>query len=219
LSGVDLVALSNDESDLEPGPPPESTDLPPTLPVTPNCERVEGDCDIYSDTFWELLARYERFEIDVGVYPMPPECMEAEAEGRPVVCIQVVTFLYPDGTLGGQAWVIDPEAPGGWRFWEPPEEEAEEVVDRRCELVTGDCSIYSDTFWELLARYERFEIDVGVYPMPPECMEAAEGGGAILCAQVISYLYPDGTTGSASWVVDPCAPDGWRFWEPNPPSC
>jgi hypothetical protein len=104
---------------LDPEPletePPESEERPP---VTPRCELVEGDCSIYSDKFWELLAEYEEFEIGTGVYPVPPYCMKAAAEGLEIFCVQMITFLYPDGTLGGSSWVVDPEAPGGWRLWD-----------------------------------------------------------------------------------------------------
>jgi hypothetical protein len=93
------------------------------------------------------------------------------------------------------------------------------IVVPRCELVEGDCYIYSDAFWLLLARYERFEAATGVYPMPPECMEAVAEERADVCPQVITYLYPDGTLGSAPWVVDPCAPGGWRLWESGAPVC
>jgi hypothetical protein len=85
--------------------------------------------------------------------------------------------------------------------------------------VVGDCSIYSDLFWLLQDRYERFEIGTGVYPMPPDCMEMGTEGKPVGCPQVITYLYPDGTLGAAPWVVDPCAPGGWRLWEPEPPVC
>ena len=81
----------------------------------------------------------------------------------------------------------------------------------RCELVEGDCSIYSERFWELQADYERFEIGTGVYPYDPECMEAWERGESIGCPDVIVFLYPDGTLGSSHWVVDPSAPGGWRL--------
>ena len=104
-------------------------------------------------------------------------------------------------------------------FGPPPKEDPPPSVTPRCELVPGDCGIYSDQFWILLAKYERFEIDTGVYPMPPSCMEAGEKGLPVGCIQAIVYLYPDGTLGSSSWVVDPCAPKGWRFWEPDPPTC
>ncbi|HEX8689655.1 MAG TPA: hypothetical protein VF729_05375, partial [Solirubrobacterales bacterium] len=102
---------------------------------------------------------------------------------------------------------------------EPPEEDPPPSVTRRCELVPGDCAIYSDEFWILLAKYERFEIGTGVYPMHPGCMEAGEKNPSVGCAQAIVYLYPDGTLGFSSWVVDPCAPNGWRLWEPDPPTC
>lgn len=87
-----------------PLPPKESPykEGPPPLPSpTPRCDLVEGDCSIYSDKFWELLAKYKRFEIGTGVYPMPPGCMEAQEAGKPVSCIQVIVYLQPDGTLSG----------------------------------------------------------------------------------------------------------------------
>lgn len=92
-------------------------------------------------------------------------------------------------------------------------------VTRRCDLVEGDCGIYSDRFWELQAKYQRFEIATAVYPYPPECMEAWENGEPIGCIAAIAFLYPDGTIGTSHWVIDPCSPKGWRFWEPDPPSC
>lgn len=113
----------------------------------------------------------------------------------------------------------DQAPPGSPLPVEPPGEDPPPSVTPRCELVPGDCSIYSDRFWILLAKYERFEIDTGVYPMPPECMEAGEKNPSVVCTLAIVFLYPDGTMGSSSWVVDPCAPNGWRFWEPDPPTC
>lgn len=222
--GPTMVTPSSLESTDD---PPSTDDHPaesPTAPsdVTPRCDLIEGDCSIYSDAFWELQARYEAFELDTGVYPVPPACMEAGAEGKPVACAQVITYLYPDGTVGGAPWVVDPEAPGGWRFWEPDppiEDESPPGVTPRCELVSGDCSIYSDLFWELQAKYQRFEIATGVYPNPPGCMEAWENGEPIFCIMAIAYLYPDGTIGISGWFIDPCSPKGWRFWEPDPPSC
>lgn len=101
--------------------------------------------------------------------------------------------------------------------FESPEEP--EGTIPRCDLVEGDCSIYSDQFWLLQARYAPFELETGVYPMPPGCMEAQAKGEPVGCAQVITYLYPDGTLGGQAWVVDPCAPRGWRFWVPDPPTC
>jgi hypothetical protein len=79
--------------------------------------------------------------------------------------------------------------------------------------------VYSDTYWELLAKYKRFEIGTGEYPYHPACMEAWEREEPVVCAAVIVVLYPDGTLGSGSWVIDPCVPEGWRLWEPDPPSC
>lgn len=109
------------------GPPKEKSPLP--LPI-PRCELVPSPCSIYSDKFWELLAKYKRFEIGTGVYPYPPECMEAQEAGLPVGCLTVIAVLRPDGTIGG-GWMIDPCAPNGWRNWEPdpppcPPEEAPE---------------------------------------------------------------------------------------------
>lgn len=202
------------------GTPSDPSADPPG--VTPRCDLVQGNCSIYSDEFWKLQARYEAFELDTGVYPMPPSCMAASAEGNPVGCVQAVTYLYPDGTVGGSSWVVDPDAQGGWRFWEPDppaDDDPPPGATPRCELVPGDCSIYSIAFWELQAKYERFEIATGVYPYPVACMEAWENGKAIGCITVITNLYPDGTIGAPSWVIDPCSPKGWRFWEPNPPSC
>lgn len=99
----------------------------------------------------------------------------------------------------------------------PPESEEPPAVTPRCELVEGDCSIYSDKFWELLAKYERFEIAPGVYPYPPSCMEAWEANEPIFCIAALAFLYPDGTIGIGHWVVDPCAPNGWSLMGPEPP--
>jgi hypothetical protein len=54
------------------------------------------------------------------------------------------------------------------------------------------------------ARYARYEIGSGVYPVPPACL--AKGG---MCAQVITFLYPDGTFGGGGWVFDPESRKGW----------
>lgn len=78
--------------------PKTTEELPP--PVTRDCELVEGDCSIYSDKFWELLAKYKRFEIGVGVYPYHPACMEAWEEGKSIACATVLVHLRPDGSLG-----------------------------------------------------------------------------------------------------------------------
>lgn len=123
-----------------PPPPPLKKDPPttkpwpeePPFPGIPNCEIVEGDCSIYSDKFWELLAKYKRFEIGTGVYPYLPSCMEAQAAGLPVACATAIAFLYPDGSTGHSHWIVDPCAPNGWRFTNlqppcSPEEETEGV--------------------------------------------------------------------------------------------
>lgn len=222
VAGPTMVTTSSPESNDDP-PSGNPADSPADSPgVTPRCDLVEGDCGIYSDAFWELQAKYEAFELDTGVYPMPPACMEAAAEGKSVGCAQVITYLYPDGTVGSSPWVVDPEASGGWRFWEPEppaEDDPPPGVTPRCELVPGDCSIYSDQFWELQAKYQRFEIATAVYPYPPGCMEAWENGEPISCIAALAFLYPDGTIGTSHWFIDPCSPKGWRFWEPDPPSC
>lgn len=108
-----------------------------------------------------------------------------------------------------------PEPPSS----DPPTSPDPPGVTPHCDLVEGDCSIYSDLFWEMQAKYERFEIATGVYPYPPQCMEAWEKGLPVGCVTAIAFLYPDGTIGLAHWVVDPCAPDGWRLMEPDPPPC
>lgn len=113
-------------SDSAPPTPPTDPE-PPTDPDPPtddgrDCELVRGDCDIYSELFWEMRARYERFEapwLGIGVYPYPPNCMEAaeraaEQGGEAVGCVTAIAFLYPDGTVGLGHWVIDPESPAGW---------------------------------------------------------------------------------------------------------
>lgn len=100
---------------------------------------------------------------------------------------------------------------------DPPEEIPE--IGLSCEPEASECSIYSDKYWELLAKYERFEIAPGVYPYPPECMEAWEAGLRVFCATVITYLYPDGTIGSGAWAVDPCALKGWRLLSEEAAHC
>lgn len=66
----------------------------------PPCESEEDDCSAYSDKYWELLAKYKRFEIGPGVYPYHPKCMEAWERGESIACAAVIVFLRPDGTLG-----------------------------------------------------------------------------------------------------------------------
>jgi hypothetical protein len=122
----------------------------------------------------------------------------------------------PSPEDSGDPPVTDPPEPP---LSDPPTSPDPPSVTPRCDLVEGDCSIYSDLFWELQAKYERFEIGTGVYPYQPECMEAWEREEPIGCAAAIVFLYPDGTLGSSNWVIDPCAPEGWRVWEPDPPSC
>lgn len=97
----------------EPGP------AGPSGAIEPQCALVEGDCVIYSNEFWRLRAAYAPYESQVGVYSAPPSCLKAESEGEPVVCPQVITHLYPDGTLGTDPWEVDPAAPNGWRLFEP----------------------------------------------------------------------------------------------------
>ena len=93
------------------------------------------------------------------------------------------------------------------------------TIDRRCELVEGECLIYTDDFWRLQHALEPFEIDIGVYPEPPLWMKAAAEDRADACGQVVSHLYPDGTLGDEPWVLDPNAPNGWRlFWEGSVPA-
>lgn len=207
----------------------------------PSCEDLPGDdCSIYSDKFWELLAKYRSFEAkwasEPGVYPEPPNCTETGG-----VCPQVVTYLYPDGTLGGESWVIDECLSKGWRLYgdppgscEPPEKGPGGPGGPKgpggpagplpsCDELPGDdCSIYSDKFWELLAKYSRFEphwaSQPGEYPEPPDCMEAQETG-PVMCPQVVTLLYPDGTLGGSPWVPDPCAPKGWRFYGEEQATC
>jgi hypothetical protein len=82
----------------------------------PSCGPMPGDCSIYSYKFWELLERYKPFEIAPAVYPYPPECMEAWANGEQIFCIAAIAYLYPDGTTGIAAWTVDPCAPKGGRL-------------------------------------------------------------------------------------------------------
>lgn len=98
----------------EPGPTGSSGAL------VPLCGLVEGECLIYSEEFWRLRAALEPFEEATGLYPEPPFCMKEQAEGEPVACQSVVTYLYPDGTLGEEAWVLDSDSPKGWRFFLDP---------------------------------------------------------------------------------------------------
>ncbi len=64
------------------------------------CGLVKGECLIYSDEFWRLHAAREPFESDTGVYPEPPFCMKAVSDGEPLACLQAISYLYPDGSLG-----------------------------------------------------------------------------------------------------------------------
>lgn len=91
--------------------PPEGFSYPP-----PNCGIVEGNCDIFTVDFWRMRSIYETYETEVGVYPEPPLCMRAVDEGDGDSCEPVVTYLYPDGTLGDAPWVLDLGAPQGWRL-------------------------------------------------------------------------------------------------------
>ena len=86
------------------------------------------------------------------------------------------------------------------------------LIEPRCELVEGECLIYSNEFWRLQAALEPFEIDTGEYPEPPFCMKAVAEGESLVCPQAISYLYPDGTLGEAPWVLDAADPKGWRLF-------
>lgn len=105
-------------------------DAPPSAferPIAPNarCELVvNGPCSIYTEKFWELQARYERFESSFAVYPVPPDCAEqSQPGGPPVPCPAVEAQLYPDGSLeGGGGWFVDPCAPAGWRRWSGPDD-------------------------------------------------------------------------------------------------
>jgi hypothetical protein len=85
----------------------------------PNCAIVEGDCVIYSVDFWRLQAEFAEFEISTGEYPEPPLCTKA-AQDSPEggVCPQVVSYLYPNGDLGEDPWVLSPDAKG-WQFAKP----------------------------------------------------------------------------------------------------
>ena len=99
----------------------------------------------------------------------------------------------------GERGEVGPEGPSG-------------AIEPRCDLVKGECLIYSDEFWRLQAALEPFETETGVYPAPPFCMKAAAEGAPIICPLVTSYLYPDGTLGEAPWVLDPAESKGWRFF-------
>src|SRR5262245_42654347 len=83
----------------------------------------------------------------------------------------------------------------------PAEAPGEKVApNARCELVVlGPCSIYTEKFWELQAKYEHFENGFAAYPVSPVCAEVGQ-----VCAAVEYYLYPDGTLGSNPWMPDPC---------------
>ena len=89
----------------------------PSGAIEPRCDLVKGECLIYNDEFWRLQAALEPFETETGVYPEPPFCMKAVAEGEPVFCPQVSSYLYPDGTLGEVSWVLDPAEPKGWSLF------------------------------------------------------------------------------------------------------
>lgn len=67
-----------------------------TVAVMVTCE---DEPIVYTAKYWELRAKYERFEIGPGVYPYHPECMEAWEREEPIICAAVIVFLYPDGTL------------------------------------------------------------------------------------------------------------------------
>ena len=107
----------------------------------------------------------------------------------------------PAGPQGpqGERGVTGPEGPSG-------------AIEPRCELVKGDCLIYSDEFWRLQLALEQFETETGVYPEPPFCMKSVAEGEAGLCPAVVSYLYPDGTLGEEPWVLDAGEPKGWRLF-------
>lgn len=104
----------------------------------------------------------------------------------------------PQGAAG-QEGEIGPEGPPG-------------VLRPQCDLVQGDCLIYSTDYWRLREAFKPFEIGAGAYPEPPFCMKAAMEGEGGLCPQVMSYLYPDGTVGDAPWELDPNEPAGWRLY-------
>jgi hypothetical protein len=107
--------------------------------------------------------------------------------------------------------------PGSWGERGEPGEAGERGPEGpspyapRCEIVEGDCTIYSAEFWRLQAAYEPFEIDTAVYPSPPSCLKAVAGGQGGVCTDAIVYLYPNGALGEAAWVLDPSAPAGWRL--------
>ena len=107
----------------------------------------------------------------------------------------------PAGPQGsrGERGEVGPQGPSG-------------AIEPRCELVNGDCLIYSAEFWRLQEALSPFETETAVYPEPPFCMKAVAEGGSDICQQVISYLYPDGTLGEAPWVLDPDDPKGWRLF-------
>ncbi len=120
----------------------------------------------------------------------------SEGPRRPALLIPAT--VGPQGKQGEQG-TVGPEGPSG-------------AIEPRCELVEGECLIYSEEFWQLQAALEPFETGTGAYPEPPFCMKAVADGEPLACAQVTSYLYPDGTLGDAPWAVDPNDPKGWRFF-------
>jgi hypothetical protein len=91
---------------------------PPTGRQVSHLARCEiilmGPCDIYTDKFWEMQAKFAHLEYETGTYPGHPECSGP--------CPAAVAHLYPDGTIGYALWVPDACAPGGWRMMslEPP---------------------------------------------------------------------------------------------------
>jgi hypothetical protein len=108
---------------------------------------------------------------------------------------------------------VTPAVPGVPPLASPAAPSDQVAPNARCELVVlGPCSIYTEKFWDLQAKYEPLEIAFASYPVSPECGE--------VCAAVVVYLYPDGTLGSSVWIPDPCAPGGWRILDPfDPPPC
>lgn len=108
-----------------------------------------------------------------------------------------------------------PEGPRGERGepGEPGPTGPSGVVEPRCEIVEGNCTIYTDEFWRRQAAYEPYETAVGEYPASPSCLSESAGEPGV-CAEVVTYLYPNGVLGTELWVADPTTPNGWRFYEP-----
>lgn len=154
----------------------------------------------------------------IGLQKLSPKVQQLLLDKpRPAGPKRIVRLIPgPEGPAGprGERGPEGPQGAPGDDASESPEEpgppELATYPAPQCEVVQGDCAMYSVDFWRAHAIFEEYEIDLGVYPEPPICMRAVQEGEGGACPQVISFLYPNGELGEVAWSLSADA-KGWRI--------